>query len=152
VIDSRSTEGGGVIRRRRQCLVCDRRYTTYERLEETTRLSVIKKGGDRVPYDRNKIASGVQRASWKRPIEAAALHALVDSVEEAVFREFDREVPSATIGALVAEQLRNLDKVAYLRFASMYHEFQIVDDFIDEAKELIERDRTETPGQQELFE
>lgn len=151
VIDSRATEAGAVIRRRRQCLVCSKRYTTYERVEETARQTVIKKDGTRVPYDRNKIAGGLQRACWKRPVSAEALQTLVNNVEEAIFRDFDREVSSRHIGTLAAAELRKLDKVAYLRFASMYHEFEIVDEFIEEARDIIDREREDTPGQQELF-
>ena len=151
VIDSRATEGGVVIRRRRQCGACRRRYTTYERIEESSRLSVIKKDGTRVPYDRNKIAGGLQRACWKRPISADQIQAIVNDVEDQVFRQFDREVGSGRIGMLVAAALRRVDKVAYLRFASMYHEFQIVDEFIEEARDIIERERQDAPGQQDLF-
>ncbi len=151
VIDSRATEGGAVIRRRRQCGACRRRYTTYERIEESPRLSVIKKDGTRVPYDRNKIAGGLQRACWKRPITADQMQTIVNDVEDQVFRQFDREVGSGRIGMLVAAALRQVDKVAYLRFASMYHEFQIVDEFIEEARDIIERERQDAPGQQDLF-
>jgi transcriptional repressor NrdR len=151
VIDSRATEGGTVIRRRRQCLACSRRYTTYERIEETGRLLVIKKDGSRAPYDREKMLSGLQRACWKRTISADAIAALVDEVEEDLFRNFDREVRSEYIGSAVAARLRKLDKVAYLRFASLYHQFEQVDDFIAEARNIIELDRRETPGQQDLF-
>lgn len=151
VIDSRGTDGGAVIRRRRQCLACDKRYTTYERVDQTARLTVVKKDGNRVPFDRNKIAGGLQRACWKRPIAADDLRALVERIEDEVFRNFDREVRSEIIGNLAAKGLRNLDKVAYLRFASMYHEFELVDEFIEEAREIIERDKTEAPGQQDLF-
>lgn len=151
VIDSRATEGGAVIRRRRQCGACRRRYTTYERIEDSPRLSVIKKDGTRVPYDRNKIAGGLQRACWKRPITADQMQTIVNDVEDQVFRQFDREVGSGRIGMLVAAALRQVDKVAYLRFASMYHEFQIVDEFIEEARDIIERERQDAPGQQDLF-
>ena len=151
VIDSRGTDGGAVIRRRRQCQSCTKRYTTYERVDQTARLTVIKKDGNRVPFDRNKIAGGLQRACWKRPISADDLRTLVEQVEDEVYRKFDREVRSEVVGNLVARALRKLDKVAYLRFASMYHEFELVDEFIMEAKEIIERDKGETPGQQDLF-
>lgn len=151
VIDSRATEGGTVIRRRRQCLACNKRYTTYERVEDTNKLLVIKKDGARIPYDRAKLLGGVQRASWKRPISSAALAALVDEVEEEIFREFDREVPSRYLGQAVSIRLRKLDKIAYLRFASLYHEFQLVDDFIEEAKNILDRDKQDVAGQQELF-
>jgi len=151
VIDSRATEGGKVIRRRRHCLKCNKRFTTYERVEELVRLAVIKKDGTRSPYDRAKIAAGLQRACWKRPIPADALQRLVDDVEDEVFRTFDREVDSRMIGALVAARLRKLDKVAYLRFASIYQEFQEVGDFIQEAQAVMDASRHEAPGQQELF-
>lgn len=151
VIDSRATEGGAVIRRRRMCLACKKRYTTYERIEETVRLMVIKKDGARVPYERGKFVAGIQRACWKRPIPSDRIEALVDEVEEEVFRAFDREVPSAFLGRAASARLRKLDKIAYLRFASLYHEFKVVDDFIQEAKEILDRDKLDVDGQQDLF-
>ncbi|MBI5764423.1 MAG: transcriptional repressor NrdR [Planctomycetes bacterium] len=151
VIDSRLTEGGTVIRRRRECPACKRRYTTYERIEETARLQVIKKDGSRVPYEREKLLGGVQRACWKRPISAAALQELIVEVEDEVFKRFDREVPSVYLGNAVAARLRRIDKIAYLRFASLYHEFQVVDDFIQEAQDILDRDKTDVDGQQDLF-
>lgn len=151
VIDSRATEGGTVIRRRRQCLACKRRYTTYERVEETGKLLVVKKDGSRVPYEREKLFGGLHRACWKRPLGIEALSAVVDEIEEEVFRKFDREVPSTYLGNAAAIRLRKLDKVAYLRFASLYHEFQLVDDFIEEAKAILDVDKREVAGQQELF-
>lgn len=151
VIDSRATEGGKVIRRRRHCLKCSKRFTTYERVEEFVRLAVIKKDGRRTPYDRSKVMGGLQRACWKREIPADALVKLVDEVEDEIFRAFDREVPSRVIGAMVATRLRRLDKVAYLRFASIEKEFQEVGDFIEEAQAVIDQSRREAPGQQELF-
>lgn len=151
VIDSRATEGGLVVRRRRQCLACNRRYTTYERVEATSKLLVIKKDGRRDPYDRDKLLGGVQRACWKLRIGADALDDLVDDVEEEVFRRFDREVPSAQLGMAVSARLQKLDKVAYLRYASLYHEFQLVDDFIQEAQDILEREQRDIDGQQNLF-
>jgi transcriptional repressor NrdR len=151
VIDSRATEGGAVIRRRRKCESCGKRYTTYERVEETTKLMVVKKDGNRVPYEREKLFRGIQQACWKRPIAARELEAIVDELEEDVFRRFDREVPSTYLGSAASIRLRKLDKIAYLRFASLYHDFQIVDDFIEEAQAILERDRQDVPGQQELF-
>ena len=151
VIDSRATEGGTVVRRRRQCLACTRRYTTYERVEATSKLLVIKKDGSRAPYLREKLLSGLQRACWKLPIGLEALEALVEDVEEEVFRKFDREVPSSHFGTAVAMRLRKLDKVAYLRYASLYHEFQLVDDFIQEAQDILDRDQRDVAGQQDLF-
>ncbi|MCG8408125.1 MAG: transcriptional regulator NrdR [Phycisphaerales bacterium] len=151
VIDSRATEGGAVIRRRRQCLACNRRYTTYERIETTSKLLVVKKDGNRDPYAREKLLGGVQRACWKRPLGMEILEDLVDEVEEEVFKKFDREVPSSYLGQAVSVRLRRLDKVAYLRYASLYHEFQLVDDFIQEAQDILERDQQEITGQQDLF-
>ena len=151
VIDSRAAEGGKVIRRRRLCEACGKRFTTYERFEETSRLLVIKKDGQRVPYEREKLFGGIQRACWKRTISVEALNALVDAVEEDIFKKFDREVPSRSIGNAVASRLRKIDNVAYLRYASLYYEFQAVGDFIEEAKVILDQDQKDVPGQQELF-
>lgn len=151
VIDSRATDGETVIRRRRECPACNRRWTTYERIEETNRLLVIKKDGSRAPYEREKLLGGLQRACWKRPISAESLQTVVNEVEEEVFKSFDREVPSAYLGRAVANRLRKIDQIAYLRFASLYHEFQVVDEFIQEAKDILDRDRGEVHGQQDLF-
>ena len=151
VIDSRAAEGGTVIRRRRVCEACGKRFTTYERIEETSKLMVIKKDGRRMPYEREKLFGGIQRACWKRAISAETLNALVDAVEEDIFKHFDREVPSRQIGDAVAARLRKIDNVAYLRFASLYHEFEQVGDFIEEAKDILDRDKDDVPGQQELF-
>ncbi|MCK6458053.1 MAG: transcriptional regulator NrdR [Phycisphaerae bacterium] len=151
VIDSRATEAGRVIRRRRQCLACGKRYTTYERIEETIRLMVVKKDGNRAPYDRAKIFAGMQRACWKRPVSDEMLQRAVDEVEDEIFRRFDREVSSRTIGALAANRLRQLDPIAYIRFASIDREFQEVGDFIQEAQDVLDESLKETPGQQELF-
>ena len=150
VIDSRSSEGGQIIRRRRLCQACDKRFTTYERIEERVKLAVIKKDGTRVAYDRSKLIGGLQKACWKREISAEQLRALVDSVEEEVFEHSDREVTSALIGELVADRLRKLDRVAYVRFASVYREFKDVGEFIEEAQDLMARP-PESPGQQQLF-
>ncbi len=151
VIDSRATEGGVVIRRRRRCLACDRRYTTYERVEATSKLLVVKKDGTRAPYEREKLFSGVQRACWKLPVSSKRIEALVDDVEEQLFKRFDREVPSSHVGQIVSVRLREIDKVAYLRFASLYHEFQLVDDYIQEAQDILEHDQRDVAGQQDLF-
>lgn len=139
-----------VIRRRRLCLQCDRRFTTYERIEETTRLSVVKKDGTRVPFEHEKLLGGLQRACWKRPLSVETLQALVNQVEEEVFRKFDREVPSTYLGNSIALRLRKLDKIAYLRFASMYHEFQLPD-VIQEAQDILEGEKRDVAGQQGLF-
>jgi transcriptional repressor NrdR len=150
VVDSRSSEGGKVVRRRRECLACERRYTTYERPEESVRLVVVKKDGSREPYDRQKIISGLQRACYKRPVANEQLTQIVEAVEEDVFRAFEREVPTTFIGDSVAKHLRNVDKIAYIRFASVYRQFADVGELIVEAQEV--RD-TPAPGpeQKELF-
>ena len=151
VIDSRPTDSGQAIRRRRQCDACGRRFTTRERIDETVRLSVVKKDGTRVTYDRTKMLSGVQRACWKRPIPADTLARLVEEVEEQVFREFEREVPSRFIGDQIANRLMALDKVAYLRFASVNQDFQGLHDFVEKARDVADRAEREAPGQQDLF-
>ncbi len=153
VVDSRGGgEGGSVIRRRRQCLGCGKRVTTYERAESTIRMTVIKKDGSRVPYDRSKIHKGLQAACYKRPVKDVLLQEIADKVEERMLVQYEREVPSKFIGEQAAKLLRRVDQVAYVRFASVYREFQDVGEFIEEAHELINRRAEEIPGQQELFE
>jgi transcriptional repressor NrdR len=120
-------------------------------VEETNRLVVVKKDGTRVPYEREKLLGGLQRASWKRPIPVETLQAITTEVEEEVFRRFEREVPSVYLGNALSERLRKIDKIAYLRFASLYHQFEVVDDFIQEAKDILDRDKQDVAGQQELF-
>lgn len=133
VVDSRSSDGGQVIRRRRFCLNCSKRFTTYEKVSEEIGLSVIKKDDTRVPYDRQKIISGLEKACYKRPISAAQIRSLADKVEEEIFHHSDKEVSSRYIGESIMDQLRLVDKVAYIRFASVYREFNAAEDFIDEA-------------------
>ena len=150
VVDSRSSEGGRAVRRRRECLVCKRRFTTYERVQENIRLTVVKKDGSRVPYDRSKVIAGLQKACYKRLVSDQQISRVVEAAEEAIFRNYEKEVPSTFIGDAVSGQLRRIDKVAYIRFASVYREFQDVGDLIDEAQEI--RDAPdEAPGQQDLF-
>ncbi|MCW5765370.1 MAG: transcriptional regulator NrdR [Phycisphaeraceae bacterium] len=139
VIDSRASDAGKVIRRRRQCLKCAKRFTTYERVEETSRVLVVKRDGTRVPFNRENIVRGVQAACGKRPIPEEAKSRLVDEVEETVHREYEREVPSRAIGELVCEKLRHLDEVAYIRFASEYHRFKDLGEMAQEMAELKER-------------
>lgn len=136
VIDSRASDAGKVIRRRRECLACHKRFTTYERVEETARLTVVKRDGTRVPFSRENVLKGVMAACGKRPIPEEKKLALVDEVEEELHRQFDREVPSRAIGELVAAKLRELDEIAYVRFASEYYQFQSVGQVIEELKEL----------------
>ncbi len=151
VIDSRLSEGGEVIRRRRVCQVCSKRFTTKERVEQDVRLMVIKRDGSRVPYEREKILAGVQRACYKRPIDDETLHTVVDTVEDRLFKQFDREVPSQTIGSMVGDLLRELDQIAYVRFASVYRSFQDLGELIEEAQDVMDRHVARTPGQQKLF-
>ena len=136
VTDSRASEDGDAIRRRRQCLVCKRRYTTYERIERT-HIKVIKKDGARVPYDREKLKEGLEKACWKRPISEARLEAIVWDVENYVETHFESEVESRFLGELVMRHLRELDQVAYVRFASVYRQFEDAHDFADELKPML---------------
>lgn len=152
VIDSRSTDNGRCIRRRRRCLLCGRRFTTYEKIPSEVKLSVIKRDGTRVPYDRNKILEGIRQAAYKRHITSERLERVVDEVEEFLVSNFEKEVASQTIGERIAVVLRRVDKVAYVRFASVYRQFEDVGDFIDEAQDVIERSADDVPGQGNLFE
>src|SRR4051794_9920366 len=128
VIDSRTCEGGRAIRRRRQCLHCNKRFTTYERIEDSIKLTVIKKDGTRVPFDRDKVMKGLERACYKRPIEVEQMQRIVDEVEEELHKTHDKEVPSSAIGEMVTERLRRLDQVAYVRFASVYKRFKTLEE------------------------
>lgn len=150
VVDSRSSESGRVIRRRRQCLVCKRRFTTYEKAGESFKLYVIKKDNMRVPYEREKVTGGLQKACYKRPVSAEQIQQITDKVEEDVFRNFDKEVSSAFIGESVMKHLRDIDKVAYIRFASVYRDFKDADQLIEEVSQTIQEDRR--TGQPKLFE
>ncbi len=152
VIDSRTCEGGKAIRRRRQCLKCDKRFTTYEKIEQNIRLNVVKKDGRRVPWDQKRIFSGLERACFKRPVPESELQRVVDEVEEEVFKTYDREVPSEAVGRLVTERLRRIDQVAYVRFASVYKQFKTLEELVDEAKAVIDSRRYEDhPSQGRLF-
>jgi transcriptional repressor NrdR len=150
VIDSRASEGGRVIRRRRECLACHKRFTTYERVEETTRLMVVKRDGTRVPFNRENILRGVMAACGKRPIAEEAKTGLVDEIEEELHREYEREVPSRAIGEKVAEKLKKLDEISYVRFASEYYRFENAGQLLDELRELGTRTR-DVKDQQRLF-
>jgi len=138
VIDSRTSEEGFAIRRRRQCLNCRRRYTTYERLEETC-VKVVKKHGEREPFSREKVRSGLEKACWKRPISDEQIDALVADVETEIYRSYDSEVDSHTVGEMVMERLGELDQVAFVRFASVYREFKDVRDFVDELRPMLQK-------------
>jgi transcriptional repressor NrdR len=151
VIDSRTCEGGRSIRRRRECLNCEKRFTTYERIEDPIRLIVVKKDGRRIPWDRGKILSGLERACFKRPVPESELLRIVDEVEEEVFKTHDREVPSTLVGELVTDRLRRVDQVAYVRFASVYRQFKTLEELMDEARAVIDAKRFEDPTQGRLF-
>jgi len=137
VIDSRASEDGFATRRRRECLDCKRRYTTYERVERTA-IKVVKKDGARVPFDRNKLKLGLEKACWKRPISDARLEGIVSEIENHVEARFDSEVESRYVGELVMQHLRGLDQVAYVRFASVYRQFEDVQDFVEELRPMLE--------------
>ena len=135
VIDSRESKEGDSIRRRRQCLACERRFTTYERCDEVPYM-VIKKDGRREKFDRQKVLNGLIRACEKRPISMGTLADLVNEAETAVLESPDRELPTTLIGELLIARLRDLDKIAYVRFASVYRDFQDVGEFLSELKTL----------------
>ncbi|MBL7215825.1 MAG: transcriptional repressor NrdR [Phycisphaerae bacterium] len=149
VIDSRSSEGGRVIRRRRECLACERRFTTYEKIGESFKLNVIKKDGTRIPYDREKVITGLQKACYKRPVSAEKIQDIADRIEEEIFRHYDKEVSSQFIGEKAMSLLRKVDNVAYIRFASVYRDFTDADDLLDEVKQAISQ--KETGDQPQLF-
>ena len=136
VIDSRPTEGSSSIRRRRECLKCQRRFTTYEKLE-TISLAVIKKDLSRQQYDRNKVLGGIMRACEKRPISLAQMERVVDDIEGELYQSMDREIESTVIGEKVMARLKNLDEVAYVRFASVYKRFSDLHTFMAELQGLI---------------
>ena len=137
VIDSRPAEENNSIRRRRVCDECDKRFTTYEKIE-TIPLIVVKKDNNREAYDRTKIEAGVLRACHKRPISVDQIKTLVDEVETEIFSMEEKEVPSRVIGELVMNKLKDLEAVAYVRFASVYREFKDINTFMDELKKVLE--------------
>jgi transcriptional repressor NrdR len=139
VVDSRESSDGKVVRRRRACLACALRFTTYERCEETP-LRVVKKDGERVAFDRQRILLGMVRACEKLEVPMAELEAATARIEARCQEEFDREVPSAVIGNLVMDELRALNRVAYVRFASVYREFRDVSQFLDEVRPMLGQD------------
>ena len=138
VVDSREGKDGRVIRRRRECLKCAKRFTSYERIDEIP-LMVIKKDDRREPYDRNKITAGLLRACEKRPVSPSVLEAITDEIEQMMQDSPEREISTQAIGEKVMERLRTLDTVAYVRFASVYRQFQDVDQFMRELKEILEQ-------------
>jgi transcriptional repressor NrdR len=140
VVDSRATAEQSAVRRRRECLKCGKRFTTYEYIEEVS-LMVIKKDGRREPFDRKKILSGVMKACEKRPISMDKMEEIVTQVERQIQRKSDREVSSCRIGELVMEKLKSQDDVAYVRFASVYRQFKDVGQFMEELKYILGKDK-----------
>ncbi|MBR1758778.1 MAG: transcriptional repressor NrdR [Lachnospiraceae bacterium] len=137
VIDSRPSDENNSIRRRRQCDSCRKRFTTYEKVESIP-LIVVKRDNNRETYDRSKIEAGILRSCHKRPISVDQIRALADEVENEIFRREEKEIPSAVIGEIVMEKLRELDPVAYVRFASVYRDFKDVNTFMDELKQFLD--------------
>lgn len=137
VIDSRSTDDSS-IRRRRQCDECGKRFTTYEKVE-TLPLIVVKKDNNREPYDREKIVAGIVRSCHKRPISMKQINDMVDDIEGQIFNMEEKEIPTTTIGSIVMDKLKDLDEVAYVRFASVYREFKDVNTFMDEIKKILKK-------------
>ena len=137
VIDSRPADEGTSIRRRRSCDACGKRFTTYEKVE-TIPLLIIKKDNTREQYDRSKIENGVLRACYKRPVATEDVKKTIDRIETSIFNREEKEIPSSLVGEIVMDELKNLDEVAYVRFASVYIEFKDVNTFMDELKKILE--------------
>ena len=151
VVDSREAKDGDAIRRRRECLECGRRFTSYERIDEIPYM-VVKKDGRRETFDRQKILNGLRRACEKRPISMAQLEAIVDDAEKEVQESLDRELSTSEIGKVIMRRLKNLDKVAYVRFASVYLEFEDVSAFMNELKALVSsRSTNSVPAKKPLI-
>ncbi|MBM4099653.1 MAG: transcriptional repressor NrdR [Planctomycetes bacterium] len=150
VIDSRPSDSGDAIRRRRECIACGKRFTTYERVERTERLMVVKRDGTRVPFNPDNIMRGISSACGKRPVPASEKERVVREVEEEMHREFEREVPSRAIGKRVAEKLRSVDHISYIRFASEYYQFSTVGEIQREIDDLADRPAP-APGHPDLF-
>jgi transcriptional repressor NrdR len=136
VVDSRESKEGEVIRRRRECLECGKRFTSYERIDEIPYM-VVKKDGTRERFDRQKLVGGLLKACEKRPVSVAALEAVADRVESSLQERPEKEIATAEIGAFVMEELKKLDKVAYVRFASVYRHFRDIGEFMSELKDLL---------------
>ena len=137
VIDSRPTDEGAKIRRRRECLSCEKRFTSYE-IVETAPIMIVKKDKSRQTFERGKLLAGLTRACEKRPISTSQLEQAVDAIQTGLLNTMEREVPSSRIGELAMSQLKEIDEVAYVRFASVYREFKDVNSFMDELKDILE--------------
>ncbi|WIV11231.1 transcriptional regulator NrdR [Proteiniborus sp. MB09-C3] len=137
VVDSRPTDEGQAIRRRRECIKCNKRFTTYEKIEDIP-LVVIKKDGNRQSYNRNKLLNGIIRACEKRPVSMKAIEDMVDEIEKTLFNSMEREITTDLIGEMVMNRLKNIDEVAYVRFASVYRQFKDLNTFMDELKKILD--------------
>jgi len=140
VVDSRTIKDGGLIRRRRECLSCTKRFTTYERIEEIP-LMVVKKDGRREAFDRSKIVIGILKACEKRPVGIEQIEDMVDSIEKGISGSMEKEVSSNIIGSMIMDELKNLDEVAYVRFASVYRQFKDINEFKDVLKTLDQEEK-----------
>lgn len=140
VVDSRSTEDGTAIRRRRECLNCGRRFTTYEKIESVP-IIVVKKDGSRQPYDREKLQRGIMNACASRPVSIDMVDHMLDEIETTVHNSLEREVSSVRIGEMVMDRLRKIDEVSYVRFASVYKQFKDIDTFKAELEKLVKKSR-----------
>lgn len=141
VVDSRESTKGNVVRRRRECLKCHRRFTTYERID-TIPFQVIKRDGRREKFDRQKLLNGLYKACQKRPVPAIKLEEIADEVEAILQNSPEREIPTSEIGNIVMERLKEMDQVAYVRFASVYRRFGDISEFIEEVKRLVDKDKS----------
>ncbi len=140
VVDSRPTDEGQAIRRRRECIKCTKRFTTYENIEEIPTV-IVKKDGNREVYNRNKLINGIIKSCEKRPVSMATIEEMVDSIEKTIFNSMKNEITSIEIGELVMEKLKDVDEVAYVRFASVYRQFKDVNSFMEELKKLLGEDK-----------
>lgn len=150
VIDSRASQDGFAIRRRRECLSCHRRYTTYERIEEAV-IKVIKRDGSREAFEREKLKRGLEKACWKRPVSAVQIDAIVQAIENDLYANFEGEVDCRYIGEQAMRHLRTVDQVAFVRFASVYRQFKDVQDFVDELSPILAETRRPQPKQRSLL-
>ena len=136
VVDSRPTDEGQAIRRRRECIKCSKRFTTYENVEEIP-LIIVKKDGNRQPYDRNKVLNGILKACEKRPVSLSVIEETVDEIEKNLYNSMEKEVTSQHIGEMIMDNLKNIDEVSYVRFASVYRQFKDINTFMEELKKLL---------------
>lgn len=142
VIDSRPTDEGQAIRRRRECINCNKRFTTYEKIEEIP-IIIVKKDGNRQAYDRNKLLNGILKSCEKRPVSISTIEQIVDDIEKNLSNSLEKEITSVAIGEMVMNKLKNVDEVAYVRFASVYRQFKDVNSFMEELKKILDEGRNQ---------